>query len=427
MTYRFLFIILLTFVACKKESDNQKPIIEIISPNENSVYSVLGKIEVSASIQDDGIIQSVSVSVYDFNAKRNVLKPKYFYPNSNTFQLNDNYIISDSLIYSGDYYLTITANDDENQTTAYRLIKIQGIDKKKISALIACTRATSTDIHEVKTGNSPQLIASFDKVCQKLTINNYHQTMWFLPGAGNKLIGYDLLDQRIDFEYNHLTASNSTIFTDMSLNDEKLYVAAKSGHVKGFNPNFGEGFIYQSPGSSFVKRIFESQDLLIVSESNLTNQNETVATIYKVSGSPKSSLVYNKELIGFHEVRPKVAYLIFAKDSTFYFYEYDLDLGFSSQLYSFQGGSFNEVIPINHQEFILIGNKKVVRFNLATKYILDLKANLVNAKAAYDDVNQQVYIASGNELTIVDVQSGATVNTMLFQEEITAIAIRYNR
>jgi len=123
-----LIILFILSSSCKKEEENKLPVITVISPLENSTYNVASKIPVEAEIEDDKLIESISVVLVDENLKP-VMDSKSYFPNSKSFSLLDDYHISDLSLNSGDYYMKIRANDEQSFKNEYIQIYIEGIPR----------------------------------------------------------------------------------------------------------------------------------------------------------------------------------------------------------------------------------------------------------------------------------------------------------
>ena len=129
---RFLaFLIGTTIVigSCKKDTDEQAPIIQIESPNAGQVITLPDTLLILANISDDRQVKSVRVSIVD---EENVSRGPVFINtySSPIVNFNIGFLIEDLSLESGSYSLQVTASDGENETKVFIPIVLIEIPKQ---------------------------------------------------------------------------------------------------------------------------------------------------------------------------------------------------------------------------------------------------------------------------------------------------------
>ncbi len=120
----FLLITLACLVAaCKKKDDTQPPTIVISAPQVGNTYYYNDFINVSAQVTDDKNLVSVKVSVTNSSGQE-FLQVINSMPNTTSKSISTSLYHNDLFLVSGTYYVTITANDGENEMQAFREINL---------------------------------------------------------------------------------------------------------------------------------------------------------------------------------------------------------------------------------------------------------------------------------------------------------------
>ena len=120
--------------ACKKDQDEEAPIINWERPAENNEFFVRDTIRVKATIRDNERIKSVELGLFAASGQlvQSFLSVR---PDQMEYELSAVLTINDSLLTSGDYYFRIEVEDEDNTQAAFRFIKLNGIPRKKLGLI----------------------------------------------------------------------------------------------------------------------------------------------------------------------------------------------------------------------------------------------------------------------------------------------------
>lgn len=429
MSKKILYFILslIAFQACKKDKDGVYPTIIFNSPFENAQFNVLESISVKASISDNESIESIRLTLIQSSTGRSVLEQKNYYPGSSNFQLEDSFYLSDSLLNSGEYYFRLDASDGENSTSAFVSFYIQGIAKRKLGFIAALDRGTSVSFTQVNNDFSQNQIFT-SSACKEIAINSRYQQLWFVNPSTEKLLAVDMRTSQLKLDVLPNNNSQADQITDMQMADNKVYVSTKSGFVQAFSTNFSDIFTYSSPPSNYVENIYLLNNRLIVRESDLIGSNKKLLYLFN-NGAVDSQTPTNDDIVGFgiRESNPETAFQFINKGNDLELRVFNLQTSQSSFFLSKPNLNFESLIRIREFEYLLIGDQEVASYNISTNFVRMIATNLSNPKVSYDDLNSEVYIASGSEVKIYNYAQASLVTSYSFAFPIIDLDLQYNK
>ncbi len=145
-------LLLLILSGCRKnKSDTSAPVIVFEQPNSGASFFYQDAIPVKASVTDDRELVSIRIQIT--NAANQSFLNEINYQNAGSSK-NINEIIFNSNLYlfSGTYYVKITANDGENESVAFREIQLN--EAPKILDRVYSITQTSSDFIEIDSINT---------------------------------------------------------------------------------------------------------------------------------------------------------------------------------------------------------------------------------------------------------------------------------
>jgi len=426
LTYCLLLMSLI-FFGCKEEKDQVLPTVSVIQPGENSIFQVLDTIRVRASISDNENIEQVSLQLEELSSGRKVGKTKAFYPNSSSFELDDFYIVEDSLLRSGDYYFRVQAFDGENQNSAFSTIRLQGISRKKLGFYLLLDNGSEEVVYEVDERNQSSFLLSAGQ-CDEIAFDSRAQMLWFADLSTDEIGAYQVKEDQL-FPKRYPNGGNTPDpILDLLHLDGLTYVSTQNGFVQAFNGNFSDVFTYTSTQNSKVEEMYPIDDRLMVRETDGLGQNQSFLYLFS-SGGIDSQSANNEDVIGFGSRRSSTQSAFqFVKDGQdMEVREYNLNSGESSFLLRKLNFPYHDLIQIQEYEYIFYNNSEVVTYNVSTNFKRTLASGLNDVSVAYDEFDNLVYIASGNDISIFSYQQGNLSGNYSATFPIVDLKIRYNK
>ncbi len=297
-----IFILQLSLLtSCKKETDNQHPVITFISPYELQEFNVLDNIHIEANITDDNIIKSVKIGLVnkEFNS---VLPSVFVYPNSATYKLDIEYPINDLYLETEEYYVQIRAEDGTNFKNQYQLIFVKGIPRE-FEKVIVLSQSNINEIKVSEIDKSDNLSPLFEinGDYRGSEINSRYQQLYI---AGSDLINlntYDIITREIIWEkevFPPVPMHNN----DCLYLDDELFVSFHTNYIYGYRHNGSQVFNATIENDKTPSRLAKFNELLLVDLQSKTGGITYLATFYLATGTEKQRLATNYKVVNFFEI-----------------------------------------------------------------------------------------------------------------------------
>ncbi len=280
----FLFVSITFLSGCKKDGDEEAPLIELTSPTENQEYDVYDEIPVIGSVYDNNHLAYVRIQVIDENMTP-VLPAMNFYPEGNSFTINHAYSIDDVLMDSGIYYLQIQASDGVQATNKFVKIKINAAPKV-LKYVIAVTKSGSyLNVVKIDSAFNPTTLFSvYSDYLGSGVCNDYGQ--FYLGGSYTGDINvYEMEHWTKIWDVPVTEDPPFAWFTGMKLSGEYLWVGYQTGKYEKYN-HYGQLLMSINTVTTWAPAQFcLIGDKLITEERSTTNAYKELAVRYEYSGA----------------------------------------------------------------------------------------------------------------------------------------------
>jgi len=287
--------------SCKKETDNQHPVITYISPHELQEFNVLDNIPVIADISDNNIIENVKVVLVN-NVFYSVLPSVFLYPKTANYHLDIEYPIDDVYLETGEYYVQIRAEDGTNFKNQYQLIFITGIPRE-FEKVIVLSQSISNEINisEIDKSDNLNPLFKIDGDHSGSETNSRYQQLYI---AGRNLINlntYDINSQELVWEkevFPPVPMHNN----DCLYLDEELFVSFHTNNIYGYRQNGSQVFNAAVENDKTPSRLAKFNELLIVDLQSKTGGITYLATFYLATGAEKQRLATKYKVVDFFKI-----------------------------------------------------------------------------------------------------------------------------
>ncbi len=425
-----LFLLLATFFllnSCKKDKDDVFPTIIISAPTENSTYNVLEAIPLRISITDNEKIESVRISLSEQSSGKSALSSLSYYPAQSSFNLDEFYFISDSLLNTGKYSLRVDASDGDNSASAFSTVIIQGIDRKSLQIIAAIDGGQTDEIIAIQKDQLINRLLANVSVGE-VHVNSRYQQSWFSQPGIEKIASLNLASSLVDYEAFPNSNGQSDRILDAEYIGDRFYVSTDRGTLQAFSTSYQDVFTYNSPTGFRVRNIYNVNNRPMVKETDLVGNNQSLIYLFN-NGSIDTRINESNEIIGVTSKSsdPTEAHLFVNGTNSFIVKTVDLNSGLSNSIASKNNIQLKSVIRTRDFEFILITNSEVLKYNLSTGFLRAVSSSLSNPKAIYDEVDEVIYVASGNSLKAYDYDQLSLVFNSTLPNPIIDMAMHYNK
>lgn len=416
-----LGIILLLLFSCKKEKDEIPPTIVITSPSENLTVSYGEEVRVQATITDNKVIRSVQLSLISSETNNRVLHTESFQPNSTSFELDDYYLISDSLLAGGEYYFRVEAQDDNTVIAAFRFITIAAFPRKKLSTVVSCSNGSITELFEDKNDFTFISTYTFNTPYLSSELNSFDQQFWFTPQRGKELKCLNLRSKEEVFSQSFISSDNE-VFSSTDLENRNLFVSTRTGELQAYTSSFIDNYTYQSRDQVPLGKIRVGENYILTEEGPANEK--MISVLFRSSGIVDLQLPIQENLVDLYFIDANSALLFQNNADGGLIQELDIDNSRIRKVTESKD-SILSVKQIDDSEFILSSRSKVLRYQLNRNNLFDYLQK-ENAIVEYDEPNNQLFVASASSLEVYKLGETTPIRSANFQSPIGGINFRYN-
>lgn len=415
------------FTSCHKENlSSNPPIVKIVKPTENKVFSTLDTIEAVVSITHDRTVNSLWISLLDEEYTPLGVEERYTISATNisstTFQLP----INKPLWSSGTFYISARASDGENVGTDYVKIKLNAIERKIDRYVVVTRHNFKTNIYVGSDFDSIPLMAEMSMDLKGAAFNfkqnilglaggevgdaKFLQLPEFneiqsIPGYGNPSVPY--------FQsLNYSTGQSCFFLTD---NQPILTILNQNAEVIA-------SFLltpYFLPGKTFT-----AGEYIFVYQKNITSPEHRLGQ-YLESGYLKGNHVIFSEVKNVTKKSEHSAFVWSDTDEGARLEILDYTTNGFAEVFTRLNETLYDVVEINSGNFIFSTNTGLYRYVYGGGTSI-LNNSLVLKSLYYDDLNEFIYGVNQKELYQLSF-FGDLIQNITYPHDIALFAIDYNR
>jgi len=418
-----IFIYSVFIYSCKKQNDDNEPIVNVESPLENVNVSATDSILIKLNISDDYGPLTVRVYIADEQMKA-VTTVKEFNTDKNILNINDYYLFSNKYLTTGNYYLTFNVNDGKNTVNNFIKIHINEIPLKLNSIYVGIRDGSGTRVFKsdslmnfIEIGYVPFFITS-------ASINNYSEQIYFLSNTG-ELFCYSLGNFQLEWSKNSYFLQNHIKLGEIKYNSYLSYVTDGLGFVYGYDSNGQIRQIYSMDNSIPYSFNFIDNYLFCCAEDKNTFK-KSIQT-YSLAGGILTKYTTNFMPLKILPYANKTTLIIAQNQSNVELYTYNYEINYLYSFGSVYGGLYNDAVTTPDNKFIVsVGNKLNIiekTYGITTEFAPGKKADLLK----FETISGLLYTADSNNVTIYNYPLQSIYFTYNFNDKITFIEYYYNK
>ncbi len=411
-------------LSCKEDKDGQSPSVVILDPAENTEFAVLSQVVVRANVSDNEVIESVQVSLISENTKNKVLPSVGFHVGQKNYLLDFVFHIADSLIPTGRYYFKIEAFDGENRFSSFRYINIRGMNTQKTGVFVTCDNGSTSDLYFDQNQFTFQRIHQFSKRYQGSVFNRFNQHLWFIPSNGNEIEMFDPAKNNVSFSKVFNSNFPAPFLSIKNDNRDVLFSILDLG-VKGFNQNLNENYTYLTPATKKVESIGVGGQFNVVEEVDRNGSNRVLRVLNKTIGTSLRSRTIFDDAVDLQYIDDENV-LVFCNTA-----QGGKAMLFNSITSSIQNNLFTcdsirEVVLTTIGDFVISTKSSIQTYRPSSNNLVNYLA-INNAVLAYDELNNQVYVGFGTQLSVYNYRQISPVQSTSLPNDIVGINVKFNQ
>ncbi len=420
-----LILIAITIVSCKKDKENILPVITVLSPLENSTFAIPDLIPIHAEIEDDKLIQSISVVIVDEELKP-VTNAKNYFPKSKSHTLIDDFDIPGINLNTGNYYLKIKANDAQDFKNKYVQIFIEG-SPRILDQIIVLTQPGNNNI-------KISGIADFGNISELFTIegdysasavSSKHQRIFISGIEKINLRAYDLYTTQLSWEKGiipHWPMHNSKCMHY----DDMLYVTFNYRDIFGYDFDGLEKYNSKVDEMDSPGRVYKHTNFILSDIQKKNGSIPYVSAFHAASGVEAQRINTSFKVVDFISRNDDLVTIIANSSGYGTIWEYNVtnneirNLFNSDKLFLSSVGRNSNTIYISTPDCI-------AEYSVNTNTFVPVLYQPNVKHMAYEELSDLLLAANNTELLLINLPEMTNQKTIEFSDLILNIHLLYSK
>ncbi|MCX6275304.1 MAG: Ig-like domain-containing protein [Bacteroidetes bacterium] len=413
------------FISCKKK-ENAEPKITITSPESGKVYIPGDTIRVEADISDDGVLESVTLKLLNA-AYTPVDHQESFSINSSSYHLSYEYVIENIYLETGNYFITLSTSDADNDENEFRSIFIQGIPKTR-KAIYVLTQTDTSHIEVNKLDSANQLVLQFD-VSGDYSGSAISSRFKELNVAG-KITGainkFDLISNSLLFyepAYNAMIPS----FQNLFFTNELTFVSYYDGRIKAFDKNGQVQFnsaqpVYYRPGALCVN------DKYVFAEAYYAGPGENRLVVLNYpSGIVKQEYNAGLDIASMISKEDNELIIFGNKNGDGKIYQYHVLSNGTNDFHTLFSNTIYSVVAIDNDRYAIATANGLYSYQESSNNLIPVDLSEPAYSLEYDEVNGILFVNAGRKIKEYAFPDAVVLNTVISGDSLLDIRIQYNK
>jgi len=422
----FLFSVCALIFSCQKEIHNP-PFIKIYSPLENTQVDIGDTLNISGTISSNTPITYVKIALLTTGYSQ-VCPAITLYPNTQNYSFNAEYIISNTNIESGIYYLYIEASNDYEKSSKYIKLAVSGIPKKSLCVIAFCHEKAKNDVKIFKVDSllNSSLFKQLPKDFKGGAVNSKEQIIFSMGHYKGNLYSIDAESGIITNQINAIINPPFPYFESISYTNNLLLVGYYDGKIQGFYENGNLKFVYSVDNCRLKHARFDGTYILAVLE-HFTGAYYYTGLIYEMSGLLKGKIQTNYKIIDLFSVNQNDVVLFCNASSQPSVRTLNKNTMVITHLKNLPDGQIKSVAQINNQNFLISHSDGLYVYSFTNNTYSKIGSTSLSGEVLFDSIDNLIYMSDGKKLYSFSYPSGNQLGTTELPDSIKKIEILYNK
>ncbi|PKP46736.1 MAG: hypothetical protein CVT95_06590 [Bacteroidetes bacterium HGW-Bacteroidetes-12] len=425
----FSLIVLLTSVfifSCKKDGDDISPSISISSPFNNQQINGFDTLIIRGTITDNKNIKYVSVVLRNQN-NINVLPTVSFEPNSPSFNLNTAYFFNDIHMPSGEYHFKISASDGENITNKFITIFYGEVPKERTGVFFYDNNGSSTSIYSL-TGTNATLFKTLPGDFIGGAANSFNQQLLSVGSLSGNLTAVDVTFGDVLWEVSNSTSS-TPFFMHLFFQNKEVYISLRNGEIRAYGGNGNPKFLALAFPNFFGEEGLVHTNLFVSEQKAIGNNDRRLSLYWTASGALVQQTTLFEDVLGLYSLSTNKIVLLANDNNTgnAKIQIYDISANAKSTPFSLAAFPIDDVEEINSGIYLIAQNGNLVLVNANSFSTLPYLSGVNATKIKYDAFTNELYVISGNTITVYDFSSKTIKGTYSHTSNVLDLVFLFNK
>ena len=422
--FLFLVFILLSLIGilagCKKKNEASPPIVNVLSPSENSSFENKTIIEVRITASDKNQIEWVRITVNDENNVAISNQEKMNFHSPEVDQIFDLYLNATNNVSTA-AYIVVTASNGELETKKYVKIKVTEKPNDLTGFITIQKDGFYTRIFHENTTGAVMHSTNFQGDYLQSGFESKNQ-LFVCAGKSNSLVKAIKLP-----DFTEVWSNTDARTYSLMIDKESFYIAQANKYITAY---YTQGYTinrsYHEPSFDFHPNCVAVGTGVVCSfQWQLVNNGPKKITVFdsNTSGILKEAQTTNIVTQMVHLQNNIFLLLSNTTIGTSKLEQYNYNNNTITQLYNTD--SVSKILRINENKVLVLKNYELGIFDVSNSTYIEL-IEKPNIKAiVYNPAEDRVYISAGNKIEIYSM-TGYLENTINFAHPIDDFCLTYN-
>ncbi|MEI7596397.1 MAG: DUF4625 domain-containing protein [Bacteroidota bacterium] len=423
--FQINIVVLAIFIfSCKKE-ENQKPLISISLPIKNTYFSYGDTIPIKASVSDDSEIKSVEIKLYDAN-NVSMLATIQIDVNAKEIDINRYLVIDNKDIESGEYFVRVSATDNEGESnSALQPVYINEMVRKFSNFIFFCKASSGYNVVSVNNNQTQNILKNLSNEYSYSYVSSKNELILYSGSFLSDLFAINSTNALVKWSVLNKGSSIMPYFSGIYTNEYETYVSLYSGAVQEYSRYGGILRTFDVGNMYWPMQVLKHDNHLVVTTSYKSGTSYSLNVFNFVTTNLTQSMPMSEKPV---KVIPRNAneLLLFANQGNqgvLNIYKYDENNCWQPHTLS---GKFIDAVKIDENNYIISTSDEVSWYNYLNNSITPFGPAFAN-KIAYEDISGQVVFVKDNIVQMYSYPNNQKISEFAVADSIESFYLMYNR
>lgn len=422
-----LFFIIIASVSSCREETYEPPFIQMYAPYENTVACTGDTLQVSGSVSSAVPVTYIKIALLSSNYIQ-ACPSLTINPNTENYSISNEYVLSNTALETGVYYLYIEAGNGYGASTRYIKLTVSGIPKESRSLIVFCHETANNDvkIYKVDSLLNFSLFKQLPDDFQEGAVNSQDQLIYSMGCYEGNLYSMDAASGSIVDQIDAVIDPPFPYFESMSYNNNLLLVGYYDGRIQGYFGNGNLKFMYSVDDCRLHHARYDGTYLLSVLEYYTGGYFYTGA-IFESSGLLKDMVYGDYNVVDLFRVSGNDVVMFCNKGTQPCVRTLNTYSMIITQIKNLPAGTISGVTQIDCDRYLISHADGLFVYSFDNNAYAEIGNATAFGDVVYDETDDIIYLSEGKNIQAYSYPAGVHIGTVALPDSVKDLEILYNR